>query len=237
MRMGLVVAGLSLLLVCQTAEARRGGRGSRGSWGSCGSSGSCGSYGSHGSWGSSGSCGSHGSYGSWGSSGGSYGSHGSSGHVVYAQPQPPQPPPAYVPPAIPTPPAAPTSYEINCPNGKCFRVTGAQAPADKAQIVLHVPANADVYLLNQKMSLAGSVRTFNSPKLKADTVYWYTIRVETVVDGRKVVAEGKQRVRMGDRVEIEAKLNGGALEIAQKPGQLKVLDFAVIPTATQLAQK
>lgn len=234
MRMGLVVAGLSVLLVCQTAEARRGGRGSRGSWGSCGSSGSCGSYGSHGScgsWGSSGSCG---SYGSWGSSGGSYGSHGSSGHAVYAQPQPPQPPPAYVP---PTPPAAPTSYEINCPNGKCFRVTAAQAPADKAQIVLHVPANADVYLLNQKMSLAGAVRTFNSPKLKADTVYWYTIRVETVVDGRKVVAEGKQRVRMGDGVEIEAKLNGGALEIAQKPGQLKVLDFAVIPAATQLAQK
>jgi len=87
------------------------------------------------------------------------------------------------------------------------------------------------------MTAAGPVRTFNSPRLQAGTVYAYVIRVECVIDGRKVVAEGKQRVRMGDRVEIEAKLTGDSLQIAQKPGQLSALDFTVLAPATQVAQR
>ena len=223
MKKGLLVACLSLLVVCQVAEARRGGRGSRGSWGSCGSCGSCGSYGSYGSCGSSGGWYSHGSY------GGSYGSHGSQGWYGHVAPSAPA---QYV-----APPAAPVSTEVHCPNGNCYRVTSTQDLSQKAQLVLHVPAESQIYMLNQRMTVGGAVRTFNSPKLKEGTVYGYMIRVEYTHNGQKLIAEGKQRVRAGDRIEIEAKFANGELQIAQKPGQQNVLDLTVTQPAIRLAQK
>ncbi|MFV0443499.1 MAG: TIGR03000 domain-containing protein [Planctomycetaceae bacterium] len=127
--------------------------------------------------------------------------------------------------------------QINCPNGQCYRVSAVQAPSDKAQLVLHVPADAEVFLLNQRMTVTGAQRVFNSPKLKTDTVYGYMIRVECVRNGEKLVAEGKQRVRAGDRIEIEAKFDNGEPVIAQKAGQSNVLDFTETQPAFKLAQK
>ncbi|MCA9052997.1 MAG: TIGR03000 domain-containing protein [Planctomycetaceae bacterium] len=228
MKKGLFVAALSLLVICQVAEARRGGRGSRGSWGSCGSCGSCGSYGSYGSCGSSGGWYSHGSYGSYGGSYSSYGSSGWYGQASYVAPAQPV--------VHPEPPPSPTATEVRCPNGKCYRVTANQALGQKAQLVLHVPAQAQVYLLNQQMTVGGAVRTFNSPKLKEGTVYGYMVRVEYTHNGQKLIAEGKQRVRAGDRIEIEANFDNGDFQIAQKPGQQNVLDFTVTQPAFRLAQ-
>ena len=128
-------------------------------------------------------------------------------------------------------------HDVRCPNGKCYRVSSTHNLQDKAQMVLHVPVNAQVYLLNQRMTAKGTVRRFNSPKLKPGTVYGYMIRVEYMHNGQKLIAEGKQRVRAGDRVEIEASFADGQPQIAQKLGQSGVLDFIVTQPAIQLVQK
>ena len=166
-----VVAGLFLVLDGDRPVQAFGRRHhhSSGSYGSCGSSGgSCGSWGSYGSCGSSGgscgssggSCGSSGgscgSWGSYGSCGSSGGSCGSSGgHHHY--------PPA---------PAAPAT-------------TSVLRPADlKVTLELNVPADAVVYLMNQKMTITGPIRRYSIPLTNATSTYDYPVRVELVTEGK-----------------------------------------------------
>ena len=46
-----------------------------------------------------------------------------------------------------------------------------------AQLVLNVPADAIVYLSNQRMTLEGTVREFTIPGLQSGTEYAYPVRV------------------------------------------------------------
>jgi uncharacterized protein (TIGR03000 family) len=98
---------------------------------------------------------------------------------------------------------------------------------DRASLVLHVPADATVYMLNQKMTIEGSVRNFVTPKLETGKVYSVNVRVEWERDGQKFVARGKQKIRSGDKVEVEAKLNdaGTSLLLAHRDGQKDVLEL------------
>ena len=180
---------------------------SHGSYGSCGSSG--GSYGSWGSHGSSGGFFSHGSsggffshgssggffsHGSSGSSGGSsgssgsygsYGSSGSSGGVVTAYAE------------------TPTSTTV----------AAVPESADRAQLILNVPADAVVYLSNQRMTIEGTVREFTVPGLKAGMEYRYPVRVDVVRDGQTLTANADQQVQAGQRLNLAFNQTAGQSEI------------------------
>lgn len=178
---------------------------SHGSYGSCGSSG--GSYGSHGSsggffshgssggffsHGSNGSSGgffSHGSNGSSGSSGsyGSYGSSGSSGGVV-------------------------TTATADASMSTAVATT-APVVSDRAQLVLNVPADAVVYLSNQRMTLEGTVREFTIPGLQSGTEYAYPVRIDLVQDGKTLSASGNQQIQAGQRLNLVFNQTSGQSEI------------------------
>ena len=202
----LVAAGL--LLISETAQPTYAfGFGRR--YHSCGSYGSCGSSGgSSGSWGSRGSCGSRGSSGSWGSCGssggwhssggssgswGSYGSSGSSGghppvyHAPVDQSAPINPAPAA--------PAPATQSSIS-------------RPVDtRATIRMNVPADAVVYLMDQKMTLTGPARRFSIPMPSATQTYEYTVRIEVTNDGKKSEAVTSLKLKAGVNVQINVAKN------------------------------
>ena len=105
------------------------------------------------------------------------------------------------------------------------------APQPKAQFVFRVPADAHIYLVGQKTSNTGEVRTFNSPVLKTGKKFGYPIRVELTRDGKTFTAEGMQVVRAGDRVELNVEFNAelSQLSLVQSASQKKVL--GLLPAA------
>jgi uncharacterized protein (TIGR03000 family) len=172
---GLALAA-ALVMLPNAVEAGHHHR--HGSYGSCGSSGgSYGSYGSSGgSYGSNGSSG--GSWGSCGSSGGSYGSYGSSGGT-----------------------AATTSASYSRPEASPTAVAAA-APDLRVHLSLTVPAEAAVYLNNQRMTMTGTLRRFVTPELTAGKQYRYPIRVEMVRGGITYAANAEPRVQAGQEVVL-----------------------------------
>jgi uncharacterized protein (TIGR03000 family) len=169
--------------------------GSYGSWGSHGSSGgffshgSSGGFFSHGSSGSSGGFFSHGSSGSSGSSGsyGSYGSSGSSGSYAGGM--------------------------ASADASTSTMVAAAPVSADAAQLVLNVPADAVVYLSNQRMTLDGTVREFTIPGLKTGMEYAYPVRVDLVRDGKTLTANADQQVQAGQRLNLVFNQTDGQSQI------------------------
>ena len=69
---------------------------------------------------------------------------------------------------------------------------------------LNVLANADVYLVGQKMTMTGTVRQFRIP-VKAGKTYEYPIRVELKQDGRTIVTTLSEKVTAGATVEVDVK--------------------------------
>jgi uncharacterized protein (TIGR03000 family) len=170
---------------------------SGGSYGSYGSNGgsygsSGGSYGSSGgSWGYSGDCysssgGSWGSYGSNGSSGGSYGSYGGGG-VAYSDY-------AYT-------SAAPTTAVV------------AAADTTQGHLSFNVPSEAIVYLVNQRMTLTGTVRNYIIPGLQAGRQYRYPVRVDLVRDGKLYRAAADLQLQAGQQLNLAFNENAGQSQI------------------------
>ena len=147
-----------------------------GSYGSYGSGG--GSYGSYGSGGGSsgGSYGSYGSgggsYGSYGSGGGSYGSYGSGGGSG--------------------------GYQVVSNVG----VAGVAAERRVAYMNVNVPADAKVYLQDQRMTLTGARRRFVTPEIKDGKELVYNLKVEIERDGRTVSKTTQAAVKAGQEVEV-----------------------------------
>jgi len=193
---------------------------SYGSWGSSGSyggyvySGSYGSYGSggcYGSYGSGGSYGggllarmranraarraaraSYGSYGSYGSSG-SYGSYGSSGccgscggAIYYSAPVENSAP-------VETPAEAPTEAPVP---------DASTSSASSASIAVTLPAEATVFVNDQKTTSTGSLRNYVSRGLEAGRTYAYKLRVEFELNGEPVVEQKLLKLRAGDSLEV-----------------------------------
>lgn len=78
------------------------------------------------------------------------------------------------------------------------------ATADaRMRLTLHVPEDADVYLVGQKMTMTGETRTFESPELQSGQSYVYPIRIEVVRNGETIAVEHQQVVRAGDNLELE----------------------------------
>ncbi|MGE0610103.1 MAG: TIGR03000 domain-containing protein [Pirellulales bacterium] len=106
-----------------------------------------------------------------------------------------------------------------------------------ARLVLNVPADAVVYLVDQRMTAAGTVRQYNVPKLKVGKTYGYPLRVEIVRNGQKHVIEATQKIRQGDKVEMVCDLEFGALTLSHKEGQKNVLELTLHKAVPKIARK
>jgi len=78
----------------------------------------------------------------------------------------------------------------------------AMTDRSAAMLVVKVPKDAVVYLVDQKMSLTGSERRFRIPLPDPGKEYTYPIRVEVVRDGKTLVSRSEQKVRGGQRFEV-----------------------------------
>jgi uncharacterized protein (TIGR03000 family) len=97
---------------------------------------------------------------------------------------------------IHTTPAAPAAAPV-APPAETTRVDRSAAI-----LVVKVPADATVYLANQKMSLTGTERKFRIPVADAGKEYSYPVRVEVVRDGKTLVSRSEQKVRGGQQFEL-----------------------------------
>ncbi|MFM7058955.1 MAG: TIGR03000 domain-containing protein [Planctomycetota bacterium] len=166
------------------SSSSHGSSGSSSSHGSSGSSSSHGSSGSSSSHGSSGSSSSHGSSGSSSSHGksGSSSSHGSSGSS-----------------------SSHGSSGSSSSHGHVIihtPVTTTSARVQPATLLVKVPADATVYLMDQKMTLTGTERQYSIPVRQAGVDFTYNIRVEVVRDGKTLVSRSEQKVRAGQQYEV-----------------------------------
>ena len=194
-----------------------------GSYGSHGSSGSYGGYGgSHGSYGGSGgSYGGYGysSYGSGGSHGGYAGSHGSHGgygghsagygefEVEGGSPTPPPPPNGEV--EVDEAPAIPTPND----DGSTRYVPATES----ALLVVHVPADARVFVNGNATSSTGTVRQYMSNGLSAGQTYAYEIRAEFERDGQTIVENKSVRLAVGQRARMAFSGQQSDAQIAAQP--------------------
>jgi len=89
----------------------------------------------------------------------------------------------------------------------------ASVDRSAAMLVVTVPADATVYLVDQKMSLTGTERRYRIPLPDPGKEYTYPIRVEVVRDGKTLVSRSEQKVRGGQRFEVAVAemVDGGEL--------------------------
>ena len=81
-------------------------------------------------------------------------------------------------------------------------VSAAAADPDRARIVMTLPEEAVVTLVDTPMDGEGEVRVFESPDLVAGKRYAYPIVVRMEVAGEELTAEVTQIVRAGDRIDL-----------------------------------
>jgi hypothetical protein len=95
----------------------------------------------------------------------------------------------------------------------------ADSQPQRARLVLHVPADAEVYLMGRKMVTTGKTRLFNVPIGEQTKLYSYRIRVKAV-QGHAI--ETTQWVRAGQRLELTiADVSG---RFAVSPPQVSVFE-------------
>jgi uncharacterized protein (TIGR03000 family) len=89
----------------------------------------------------------------------------------------------------------------------------ASVDRSAAMLIVKVPADATVYLVDQKMSLTGVERKYRIPLAEVGKDYTYPIRVEIVRDGKKLVSRSEQKVRAGQRFEVAVAESADAGEL------------------------
>ena len=62
--------------------------------------------------------------------------------------------------------------------------------------------------------MTSSVRSFNTPPLKADQTYFYNMKMEVVRDGRTVAETRRVNITPGQPVQID--FNAGAVTTASR---------------------
>lgn len=72
----------------------------------------------------------------------------------------------------------------------------------KATLVLKVPADASVYLVDRKMNATGQERRFSIPVPEAGRAYTYPIRVEVVRNGKVLTGEVRQQIQGGQELVL-----------------------------------
>ena len=74
--------------------------------------------------------------------------------------------------------------------------------SDRARLILNVPADAVVYMGDQRMTLTGTSREYLVPGLESGKQYRYAVRVEVVRDGTVYRADSVQQIQAGQRLDL-----------------------------------
>jgi uncharacterized protein (TIGR03000 family) len=67
----------------------------------------------------------------------------------------------------------------------------------RSKVIIDTPENAKLYVDGQLMQTASTHRVFQTPELAPGAVYFYDIKVETVVSGKTQTEERRIYVRPG----------------------------------------
>ena len=123
--------------------------------------------------------------GGYGCGGGCHGCYGGSSYAPRAPDYGP-PPPA----GEPIPPPAPGAP------GKPERKSGTEA-----RLIIELPADAALYVDDQRMKSSSSHREFTTPALDRRATYYYILRAELVVDGQRHSETKQVILRAGERIK------------------------------------
>jgi uncharacterized protein (TIGR03000 family) len=114
----------------------------------------------------------------------------------------------YAVPVAPVAPAAPGVVVGYAPNLSTVPATGvpeavATLPANRAQVVVRVPAEAKLFADGQSTQLTGPERVFLTPDLSTGRDFQYTLKVEYAASGETKSDTKQVTVRAGHRTVIE----------------------------------
>jgi uncharacterized protein (TIGR03000 family) len=76
-------------------------------------------------------------------------------------------------------------------------------PDTRAQLIVNVPADAEIWFEGTKMTSTGSVREFQSPPLTAGTRYTYEVRARWNENGQEVTQTQEVKVTAGANVNVK----------------------------------
>jgi uncharacterized protein (TIGR03000 family) len=79
----------------------------------------------------------------------------------------------------------------------------SEAPGAPAQLTIRLPADAALYIDNQRCPLTSNVRSFATPNLELGRKYFYTLRAEIVRDGQTITENRRVIVAAGQQVNVE----------------------------------
>src|SRR5262245_2410610 len=79
----------------------------------------------------------------------------------------------------------------------------ARVRPDRATVVVHLPADARLYVDNVLCPLNSNKRTFQTPPLEKGRKYYYTIKARAVREGKPVQESRKVYVAAGKKVRVD----------------------------------
>jgi uncharacterized protein (TIGR03000 family) len=72
-----------------------------------------------------------------------------------------------------------------------------------ATVVVHLPADAKLYVDNVACPLTSATRSFNTPGLEPGRKYFYTLKAEVVRDGKPAAESRRVLLSAGKRVDVD----------------------------------
>ncbi|OAI48392.1 hypothetical protein AYO44_07095 [Planctomycetaceae bacterium SCGC AG-212-F19] len=128
-------------------------------------------------------------------------------------------------------PGLPPDYRGNVRHPVYYDVPPVAKPAPPpimqgekvAHIIVDVPADAEVWIENQKTQQGGASRWFVSPALEPNQVYEYRIRARWTEQGQQVEQTQKISVQAGERATLGFP-TGGKKEVVGSPGPFPLGD-------------
>jgi uncharacterized protein (TIGR03000 family) len=86
--------------------------------------------------------------------------------------------------------------------------------AAPATLVVHLPADARLFVDGTPTSSISDTRLFTSPALQKGKTFSYILKSEIVRNGQTLLSEQEVRVRAGERTQVE--MTFPALQVAKK---------------------
>jgi uncharacterized protein (TIGR03000 family) len=101
--------------------------------------------------------------------------------------------------AVPAGPSAPPAAEPRTPGkGEVTPPPKENLEQARARITIDVPEDAKLYIDGQLTKATSTRRTFQTPNLKAGSLYFYDVRVEIVRNGKVVSDSQRVILRPGE---------------------------------------
>jgi uncharacterized protein (TIGR03000 family) len=83
-----------------------------------------------------------------------------------------------------------------------------------SRVTVTLPASARLWVDNVECPLTSSVRTFNTPPLRTNQQYYYTVKMEVMQDGQLVTQTQRAVITPGEPVRVD--FNAAAVTTASK---------------------